>query len=67
MTVLENIGLYHDVLTDDALDRVTASIDEWLQVLDDGGGELMQASLNQSKSAERERAKSPRRKSSQTC
>ena len=40
MTVLENIGLYHDVLPDDALDRVTASIDEWLQVLDDGGGEL---------------------------
>jgi len=40
VTVLENIGLHHHVLPDDALDRVPAATDERLQILDDGGGEL---------------------------
>jgi hypothetical protein len=38
--ILKNVGFDRDVLANDAFDRITAAVDERLQIFDDGGGEF---------------------------
>jgi hypothetical protein len=40
MAILEDICFHHDIFPDYALDRITAALDQGLEVLDDSGRKL---------------------------